>query len=637
MHVSQLLFQIATIVLLGAILTRLLRRVGQPSVIAEILAGIALGPSLLGWLWPAGLQGLFPEASLGVLGMIAQLGLVFFMFLVGLEFDPRLIQGQVRSSIVISNTGIVVPFVLGAAVAVPLHAELAPPGVAVLPFALFLGTAMSITAFPVLARILTESRLIRTRVGAVALAAAAVDDVTAWCLLALVVGVTSAQGIGTAAVTTAMALGYTALVWFVVRPILARIGPRAGQNVSTEVVGLVFLALLASSLVTEWIGVHALFGSFVLGAAMPREGPVTSVLTEKMEDFVTVVFLPLFFAYSGLRTQIGLLDDSTDWLLCGLLIGVASLGKFGGVSLVSRLGGFSWRDSAAIGILMNTRGLMELVVLNVGLDLGVISERLFTMMVIMALVTTWITSPLLQRLYPRLSTLDLPEPAPTGGPEPGLVPAPARGGVLVCLSDPAAARSLATLAHAWCQGGGGTVWALHLRSIDRPQDYLRDDMDCEPLEEMRRCAQEMGFEIQAISFPSAQPADDIVRVAALKEVPLVLLGVHRDPIGRETLGGLVGAVLQEASCDVAVLIGASEQGQPLSRLALRDHGANVQAARRVAQALAPSGAPAVPGALQRVLDESGADLVVQGYDPEQALPEGDTGPAQLHLLVRGGP
>jgi Kef-type K+ transport system membrane component KefB len=636
MHVSQLLLQIATIVLLGAILTRLLRRLGQPSVVAEILAGIALGPSLLGWLWPAGLQGLFPEATLGVLGMIAQLGLVFFMFLVGLEFDPRLIQGQLRSSIVISNTGIVVPFVLGAAVALPLHAELAPEGVALLPFALFLGTAMSVTAFPVLARILTERRLIRTRVGATALAAAAVDDVTAWCLLALVVGVASSQGLGTAALTTVLAIGYTALVWFVVRPILARLGPRAGQSVSSEVVGLIFLALLASSLMTEWIGVHALFGSFVLGAAMPREGPLTSVLTEKMEDFVTVVFLPLFFAYSGLRTQIGLLDDSWDWLLCGLLVVVASLGKFGGVSLVSRLSGFSLRDSAAIGILMNTRGLMELVVLNVGLDLGVISERLFTMMVLMALVTTWITSPLLLWLYPSSSTLDLPEPAPDPRSP---MPVPERGGVLVCVSDPAAARSLVALAHAWCQGSGGSVWALHLRPTDRPQDYLRDDLECEPLEEMRRCAHGMGFEIQAISFPSAQPAEDIVRVAALKELSLILLGVHRDPLGRQTLGGVVGEVVRAAACDVAVLVspfGLDPGGapQPLRRLALRDHGPDVEAARRVAQALTSVGSP---GSLQRVLDEAGADLVVQGYDPEQALPEGDAGPAQLHLLAYGKP
>ncbi len=620
MHLTQLLLQIAAILLLGRVLGRLFRRLGQPTVMAEIVAGIALGPSVLGLSWPGGMDLLFPKDSLPLLGMVAQLGLVFFMFLVGLEFDPKLLQGQARTSIAISNAGIIAPFSLGAALAFPLHATLAPAGVAMLPFSLFMGTAMSVTAFPVLARILTERGLIRTRVGAIALAAAAVDDVSAWCLLALVVGVASAGGFGAAAVTTALAVAYSAFVWFVVRPALARVGPRQGHAISADVVASVFLLVVLSAAVTEWIGIHALFGAFLIGAAMPRGGGLTAVLAEKMEDFVTVALLPLFFAYSGLRTQIGLVSTPTDWGLCVVIVAVATLGKFGGTALVGRLRGLPAREAAVLGVLMNTRGLMELIVLNVGLDLGVLSPRLFAMMVIMALVTTWATAPILARIYP-------PSRVPSDLPPARAVEPAAAESVLVCVSDPATARSLARLARAWAAPDSGSAWALHLAPTDRPRDYLRDgssDTAAEPMEALASAARDVGLPIQSLAFPSADPASDIVRVAVLKQAKLILVGVHRTTFGADSLGGVTGRVLEDAESEVGVLLDRGI-GELRSVYLAEAPGPHADAARRMVERLVASGVE------RRSSAAGGVDLVVTPWAPGGPV----AGGGSSVLLVRG--
>lgn len=547
--IALLLAQLAAILVVGRALAWVLRRLGQPGVIAEIVAGIALGPSLLGWLAPGGMATLFPPPSLPALSIVAQLGLVFFMFLVGLEFDPKLLQGQARVSVVISTAGIAVPFVLGALLAVPLSAGFAPEGVSTLSLALFLGTAMSVTAFPVLARILTERRLLRTRVGAIALASAAVNDVVAWCLLALVVGVVGSRGVGAALGTTALTLGYCAVIWFVVRPVLARLGPREGAQVNTDVIAAVFVLIAASALVTEVIGVHAIFGAFLLGAAMPRGGGLVSVLVEKVEDLVTVVLLPLFFAYSGLRTEIGLVSGTGDWIACGAIVAVATLGKFGGTALAARFVGLPRRDATALGVLMNTRGLMELVVLNVGLDMGVIDQRLFAMMVVMALVTTWITSPILARLYPPERTWAEARPEDT-------LRRPAADAVLICLSDPGAAATLVRLAAGLQRGGAAKrVLALHLRPTERPSDYLRGSQPEDgPLAAVAAAAESEALHVVPLAFPSATPAEDIRRVAASRGASIVLIGAHRPTVGTSVLGGLAGEIARAVEADVAIVV-----------------------------------------------------------------------------------
>lgn len=399
--VALLLAQILTVIVASRLMGLVMRRVGQPMVIAEVTAGILLGPSLLGWLAPDAAAALFPATSLSALGALAQLGVALFMFIVGLEFEPALLRGRAHTSIVISHASIIVPFALGFGLGLGIRDDYAAG--AGVEFPLFMGVAMSITAFPVLARILAERDLLKTRIGAVTLACAAVDDVTAWCILAFVVAVTRAAGVEAAVLTTGMALGYVLLVLFVVKPILGKIAARAATTgpLPQGVVAVMLAITLASALTTELIGIHALFGAFIIGVVVPKEHDFAAALSERLKDPVTVILLPLFFAYSGLRTEIGLLDSADKWALTALVIACACVGKFAGSALPARLTGLSWRESSVLGILMNTRGLMELIVLNLGLELGVISPTVFSMMVLMALFTTAITSPLLSLVYPK--------------------------------------------------------------------------------------------------------------------------------------------------------------------------------------------------------------------------------------------
>jgi Kef-type K+ transport system membrane component KefB len=392
------LLALAAVVAVGRALGGLFVYLGQPPVIGEVVAGILLGPSLLGWVAPGMSAYLLPASVAPYLGVISQVGVILYMFLVGLDLNVGLLHRHGHATLAISHASIVVPFVLGGLLALALYPRLSSGDVPFTSFALFLGVALSVTAFPVLARILTDRGLTRTELGGLAIACAAVDDVTAWCLLAFVVGVAQAK-VGGALLVAALTVAYIAFMFLAVRPVLARLAARSDEVRLTQGgVALVFVALLLSALATELIGVHALFGAFLLGAVIPHDSGLARALTRKLEDVVIVLLLPAFFAFTGLRTQIGLVSGPGDWLVCGLILLVATAGKFGGTLAAGRLTGLGWRDAAALGVLMNTRGLMELIVLNIGLDLGVISPTLFAMLVLMALATTLATTPILQFL-----------------------------------------------------------------------------------------------------------------------------------------------------------------------------------------------------------------------------------------------
>jgi Kef-type K+ transport system membrane component KefB len=391
------LLALAVIIVAARLVGSVFRRLRQPPVIGEVLAGILLGPSLLGRVWPDAYGFLLPASVAPFLQVIAQVGVILYMFLVGLELDSTSIRKSPQTALAISHASIVVPFLLGSALALGLYPRLASRDVPFTAFALFLGVSMSVTAFPVLARILTERRLQRTDLGVMALTCAAVDDVTAWCLLAFLVSVVEARGQDVVRTVTLTA-AFIAFVFLALRPVLARLAhhvEQASEGVSIDVMALVCVLLLGSALATESIGIHALFGSFLLGAVIPHESRLARDLTVKLHDVVVVLLLPAFFAFSGMRTQIQLVDGVEQWLLCGLVILVACAGKFGGTAVAARLSGLSWNQASALGILMNTRGLVELIVLNLGLDLGVISPTLFAMLVIMALATTFATAPIL--------------------------------------------------------------------------------------------------------------------------------------------------------------------------------------------------------------------------------------------------
>ena len=400
-----LLAQVVVIVGAARLAGRALRAVGQPRVIGEMAAGILLGPSVLGWLAPSVSAALFPPGSLGAIEALSQVGLLFFMFLVGLDIDVAHLRAHGDTAVVASHASIMAPFLLGTALALPLYGRLAPPGVSFTGFALFLGAAMSVTAFPVLARILAERRLTATPLGTLAIACAAVDDVSAWCILAAVVAIVRAGNAQTPLwIVLAGSAGYVALMLTAGRAGLARLAARASGR-SVDLVALVVLAVLGSAWITERLGIHALFGAFLVGVVMPRDPRVVRVLSGRLEDVVVVLLLPLFFAVTGLRTRIGLLDGTALWVTCGLVIAVAVTGKLGGTAIAGRLSGLAWGEALALGTLMNTRGLMELVILNVGLDIGVISPPLFAMMVLMALTTTVMTTPVLAWLQPAASAM----------------------------------------------------------------------------------------------------------------------------------------------------------------------------------------------------------------------------------------
>jgi K+:H+ antiporter len=397
--VSQVLLHVllalAAVMLVGRGLGRLFHHIHQPPVIGEVLAGILLGPSLLGRIAPDVSAYLLPASVAPYLGVIAQLGVILYMFTVGLELNAELLQKRGHATVAISHASILAPFLLGALLALAIYPVVSSRAVPFTAFALFLGVSMSVTAFPVLARILADRHMTRTELGVIALTCAATDDVTAWCLLAFVVGVARAELEG-ALLTCGLTLAYIALMFLVVRPLVARWTARVtAKHLTLGGVSLVLAAVLLSALATEMIGVHAIFGAFLLGAVIPHDSVVARELTHKLSDVVAALLLPAFFALTGMRTKIGLVSGSDHWLLVAAIILVATAGKFGGTLVAARLTGLDWRQSSALGILMNTRGLMELIVLNIGLDLKVISETLFAMMVLMALVTTLATTPLL--------------------------------------------------------------------------------------------------------------------------------------------------------------------------------------------------------------------------------------------------
>ncbi|MFJ8194973.1 cation:proton antiporter [Streptomyces sp. NPDC096094] len=378
---------------------QLVRRLGQPPVVGEIVVGILFGPSLLGWLWHAQTW-LFPPTALPYIDVLGTIGLLAFMFLVGLELELKALRGHSRTAVAVSQAGIALPLLLGTLLALGMYGTFVPEGTDRLSFTLFIAVSMSITAFPVLARILTDRGLYTTRVGALALASAAVDDVTAWCLLAAVVAVTKSGSPMDALTTAGYALAFTLLMFYAVRPLLHRWAGRADRKYADTVVLVVlFSGLCLSAYATEEIGVHALFGAFLFGVVTPRGRRKIEAAAARMRAFTVPVLLPLFFVSTGLNTDVSSLGSDLDqWLWAGAVLAVAVLGKWGGGSVAARLAGQSWRDAMAIGALMNCRGLTELVVLNIGLGLGVIGPGLFTVLVLMALITTVATSPALSRI-----------------------------------------------------------------------------------------------------------------------------------------------------------------------------------------------------------------------------------------------
>lgn len=394
--VGILLLQIITILLTCRFFGWLFQKIGQPTVIGEIVAGIVLGPSVLGNLFPAASSFLFPAESLANITILSQFGLILFMFAIGMELNMSEVKKKLNETILISHTSTVVPFFFGMLTAYFVYDKYADRSTPFLSFALFIGIAMSITAFPVLARIIQEKGLTKTHLGTISLASAANGDITAWCLLAVVIAIAQAGSMLSAIYNILFSILYITFMFLAVRPFMRMIGQvyHNKEVIDKGLVASIFLLLISSAYLTEILGLHALFGSFIAGVVMPSNMKFRKIMTEKVEDVSLALFLPLFFVSTGLRTEIGLLNKPELWGLCLIFIVVAIAGKFGGALFSARFVGESWKDSLFIGALMNTRGLMELVVLTIGYEMGILTPSIFVILVLMTLVTTFMTTPL---------------------------------------------------------------------------------------------------------------------------------------------------------------------------------------------------------------------------------------------------
>jgi Kef-type K+ transport system membrane component KefB len=391
-----LLTQIILIVFVSRLLGRVAQYLGQPQVIGEMIGGIMLGPSLLGQISPRLMEFFFPATSMDTLSLFSQVGVILFMFLVGTEVDIQHLLQKAHTTLLVSNAGILFPFFLGTTLSLFIYTRMAPPDVSFMAFALFIGVSMSITAFPVLARIIEERGLTKTSLGNMSIGCAAVGDVTAWCVLAAVLAIVRADGLGSTAVTLFFVLVFAGVMILLVKPLFRQLVPseQSSRTQYNSWAAVILAFALAAGLTTEVIGVHALFGAFLAGTIIPP-GALRSFCKERFEGVAAGLLLPLFFVFTGLRTQINLLNSASMWTIAAAVIGAAVLGKLGGSMLAARWSGMDWRDSFALGALMNTRGLMELIVLNIGYDLGILSSEIFAILVLMAIVTTLMTAPLL--------------------------------------------------------------------------------------------------------------------------------------------------------------------------------------------------------------------------------------------------
>lgn len=531
-----LLAQIVAIILVARFFGWVSRKIGQPSVVGEIVAGIVLGPSLVGMYWPEFSVMLFPKESMGNLQFLSQMGLILFMFVIGMELDLKALKNKAHDAVVISHASIIIPFSLGLGLAYFIYQSFAPQGIEFISFGLFLGIAMSVTAFPVLARIVQERGIHKTRLGTIAITCAAADDITAWCILAAVIAIVKAGSFVSSLYIIALALVYVLVMLKVVRPFLKRVGDLKStrESLSKPVVAIFFLTLLLSSYAAEVIGIHALFGAFMAGAIMPESGKFRNIFIEKVEDVSVVILLPLFFVFTGLRTQIGLLNDSSLWGITGLIILVGVVGKFFGSALAAKFVGQSWKDSLSIGALMNTRGLMELVVLNIGYDLGVLSAEIFTMMVIMALVTTFMTGPALDLINYLFKS--------KSENVPGAITNKNKFKILLSFGDAEKGKILLKIANSLSrkQESNTMITAMHLSLSSELHSFDVKDYERETFLPVIAESEQLNQEINTLFKASNDIDSDIVETANHGEYDLLLIGLGQSIFEGTLLGKVLG-------------------------------------------------------------------------------------------------
>jgi Kef-type K+ transport system membrane component KefB len=539
-----LILQLIIIMVVARIMGYLFQMFGQPLVIGEIVAGLILGPSFLGSIAPQVSGFLFPEASIHILQQLSQLGLIFFMFIIGMELDTQSFRKSANKAFLISLASIVIPFISGVILAYYLYRDYSSHHIQFASFALFMGTTMCITAFPILARIVQERKLTRTPVGTMAITVAAIGDVVAWCILAVVIAIVKAGGLSHSFLTIGLSILYIFLMFKVVKPFMYRLGRvySSRETMGKPIVAFIFLLILISSLFTQAIGIHALFGAFMAGVVMPENLNFKRIFTEKIEDVSLVILLPLFFVSTGLRTEIGLINTGHLWLICLLIILTAIVGKFGGTLLASRYAGLNWNHSLTLGVLMNAKGLMELIVLNIGYDLGILSPEVFAMLVLMALATTLLTGP-------GLNLIGLFRPRK----EPQIIREKAYK-IMLSFANPKMGGTLLNLTHQLIsKKAGETLFtALHIspRTDLSPDDAMV--FEKESFASVRRYAEKNGLSLSTIYRNTNDIHGEIMESCKLEKPDFLILGSARSVFSTDILGGILKRIITEAPCDVLI-------------------------------------------------------------------------------------
>ncbi|PTT69249.1 MULTISPECIES: cation:proton antiporter [unclassified Chryseobacterium] len=530
-----LLAQIVTIILVARLFGWICMKIKQPSVIGEMIAGIVLGPSLVGMYFPEFSAFLFPKESLGNLQFLSQIGLILFMYIVGMELDLSVLRKKAHDAVVISHASIIIPFALGIGLSYFIYKEFAPEGIQFTSFALFIAIAMSITAFPVLARIVQERNLQKTKLGTVVITCAAADDITAWCILAAVIAIVKAGSFESSIYVILMAIAYVFFMIKIVRPFLKRIGDlQAGKStINKPMVAIFFLTLILSAYATEVIGIHALFGAFMAGAIMPENAKFRTLFIDKVEDVALVLLLPLFFVFTGLRTQIGLLNDSHLWITAGFIILTAVVGKFAGSALTAKFLGINWKESLTIGALMNTRGLMELIVLNIGYDLGVLSPQIFAMMVIMALFTTFMTGPALDFINFLFKSKKDDEESPVND---------AKYRVLLSFDHPESGSTLLKLAHDFTHkmNGNKSITAMNIAPVNEMHAYDINEYENEQFKNVIETSNDLNLEVTTLFKASNDIENDLTHITNKGNYDLLLIMLGKSMYEGSLLGRLLG-------------------------------------------------------------------------------------------------
>lgn len=544
-----LIIQIITIIFFSRLIGLLFSKINQPTVIGEILAGIILGPSFLGYFYPEIFTFIFPANSLNTLQFVSQIGLILFMFLVGMELDLKALKKTAGVAVIVSHASIIFPYLLGVILSYFLYADYAPANVPFIAFALFMGIAMSITAFPVLARIIQERGLTKTPLGSLALTCGAVDDITAWFILAAVIAISKSGSFMNSIYTIILSVGYILIMLYVIQPFLRKIGSVyiSKETLSKTVLSFLFFILFLSAYITELIGIHALFGAFIAGVIMPHNTDFKKNIVEKIEDLSLVLLLPLFFAFTGLRTQIGLLNHGHLWIVFALVLFVAIAGKFGGSSLGARFGGVSWKDSLSLGALMNTRGLMELIVLNIGYDLGILSPEIFAILVLMALITTFMTGPglnLIEYLFEKKQHSLLGKDHH-------------RFKILISFGPPQMGSTLLKLSNYIFPSSEtikNQITAIHLTPSSEVHPTNAAVFEKEGFGPLKSTASELGIKVHTRYKATDEVQNEITRTANKENFDLLLLGSARSVFTENILGGKVKKIINDCNCNTGIFI-----------------------------------------------------------------------------------